>query len=135
MLQRAIHVCFKCMFRMFYRFQTYVASVSFGCCKTRLACCIYMQVFQVFLYVCCKCFILIFVYVCNGYTRVLTFFLVFCKYFKRMLQVFQLFRAYVTSVLSRCCKSKSGVTHVAMRVRSGGGTSGPCVRSVSAGPA
>ena len=49
-----IHVCFKCMLQMFHLFHTYVASVSFGCC-------IYIQVFQVFSYVCCMCFILMFV--------------------------------------------------------------------------
>jgi hypothetical protein len=31
-----------------------------------------------------------------------------------MLQVFQLFRTYVVSVSSRCCKSRSGVAHIAM---------------------
>jgi hypothetical protein len=30
-----------------------------------------------------------------------------------MPQVFQLFRRYITSVSSRCCKSRSGVAHVA----------------------
>jgi hypothetical protein len=32
-----------------------------------------------------------------------------------MLQVFQLFRTYVASVSSKYCKSRSGVTHVALR--------------------
>jgi hypothetical protein len=50
----ATYICFKCMFQMCHM---YVASVSFGCCKTRSGCCINMQVFQVFSYVCCKCFI------------------------------------------------------------------------------
>jgi hypothetical protein len=40
-----------------------------------------MQVFHVFSYVCCKCFILMFAYVCNGYTRVFKFFLVFLQVF------------------------------------------------------
>jgi hypothetical protein len=114
-LQWAIHCTYvlKCMFQMIHLFRTYVARVSFGCCKTRPGCCIYMQVFQVFSYVCCKCYILIFAYVCNGYTRVF-------KFFSGVLQVFQ---TYVTSVLSRCCKSRSGVTHVTMHVRSRGGAS------------
>jgi hypothetical protein len=87
----------------------YVASVSFGCCKTRLGCCIYMQVFQVFLYICCKCFILMFTYICNGYTCIFKFFLCFasvsdvcCKCFScfgRMLQVFYLDVAKVDRVL------------------------------------
>jgi hypothetical protein len=70
----AIHVCFKCMFQMFYMFQTYVASVSFGCCKSRSRCCIYIcasvlgvliRMLQVF-----------YVYACNSYTHVLKFFYV-----------------------------------------------------------
>jgi hypothetical protein len=76
---------FQCMLQMFHLFQTYVASVSFGCCKTRSEFCIYMQVFS---YVCCKCFILMFAYVFNGYTRIFKFFLIFCKCLRRMLQVF-----------------------------------------------
>jgi hypothetical protein len=64
--------------------------------------------------------------VCNGYTRVFKFFLVF-------LQVFQLFRTYVTSVSSGYCKSRSGVAHVAMRVRSEGGASDPCAPSGGTG--
>jgi hypothetical protein len=51
--------------------------------------------------------------VCNSYTNVFKFFLVFCKCVRRMLQEFQLFRTYVASVSSRCCKSRSGVAHVA----------------------
>ena len=38
-----------------------------------------------------KCFILMFAYVCNGYTRVFKFFQVFCKCFKRTLQSFSCF--------------------------------------------
>jgi hypothetical protein len=114
-LQWAIYIC---MFQVFHLIQAYIASVSFGCCKTRSRCCIYMQVFQVFLYVCCNYFILMFAYVCNGYTCVFKFFL-FCKYFRRMLQVFHLFRMYVASVSSECYKSRSGVTHVAIHVRRG----------------
>jgi hypothetical protein len=63
----------------------HVASVSFKCfrCLIRMLLVFYLHV----------------AYVCNGYTRVFKFFLVFCKYFRRMLQVFQLFRMYVASVL------------------------------------
>jgi hypothetical protein len=56
-------------------------------------------------------------------------FLVFCKCFRRMLQIFELFRTYAASVSSRCCKSKLGLAHVAIRVRSGGGASGPRAQS------
>jgi hypothetical protein len=41
-----------------------------------------------------------------------------------MLQVFQLFQTYVTSVSSGYCKSRLGVAHIAMRVKSGGDASG-----------
>jgi hypothetical protein len=58
---------------------------------------------------------------------------VFCKCFRRMLQVFQLFGMYIAIVSSRCCKNRLRVGHVAMRVRSGGGASGPCARSGDAG--
>jgi hypothetical protein len=37
-----IYVYFKCMFQMFHLFQTYVASVLFGCCKSRSGCCVYI---------------------------------------------------------------------------------------------
>jgi hypothetical protein len=52
-----IHVCFECKFQMFHMFQMYVPSVLFECCKSRFKCYIYMQVFQLFLYVCCKRFL------------------------------------------------------------------------------
>jgi hypothetical protein len=118
---------------MFHLFHMYVASVSFGCRKTRSGCCIYMQVFKVLLYVCWKCFILMFAYVCNGYTHVFKFF--------GVLQVFQTYVASVSavsdvccSVLFECCKSRSSIAHVAMRVRRGEGASGPCALSSGAGP-
>jgi hypothetical protein len=71
--------------------------------------------------------------VCNGYTRVFMF-------FSSALQVFQMYVANVLVVSDVCCKyfiwmlqSRSGVTHVAMRVRSGGGASGPQARFGGAG--
>jgi hypothetical protein len=89
-----IHVCFKCRFQMFHLFQIYVVSVSFGRCKSRFGCCIYMQVFRMFSYVCCKCFHLD---VCNGCTRGFKFFLMF-------LQVFQTNVANVSTVSNVCWK-------------------------------
>ena len=47
----AIHVCFKCMLQMFYPFETNIASVLSGCCKSRSKCCIYMHVASI----CFKC--------------------------------------------------------------------------------
>jgi hypothetical protein len=38
------------------------------------------------------------------------------------------FQTYVVNVASRCFKSRSGVVHVAMRVRSEGDASGPRAR-------
>ena len=59
------------MFQMFYLFQTYVASVSFECCKTRLGCYIYMQVFfGVFI----RMLQVFHLDVCNSYTCVFKFF-------------------------------------------------------------
>ena len=59
----AIHVCYKCMFQMFYLFQTYVSSVLFGCC---ICCSGYTHMLQAYVLnllsvsdVCCsKCFML-----------------------------------------------------------------------------
>jgi hypothetical protein len=44
-VEMAIHVYFKCMFQMFHLFQTYAAIVSFGYCKTRSGCCMYVGIF------------------------------------------------------------------------------------------
>jgi hypothetical protein len=70
----AVHVCFKCMFQMFHLFQTYVAIVLFGCCKSRSGYCIYMHVtsicFQVFSgvsYICLQVFHLDVTNICNGF--------------------------------------------------------------------
>jgi hypothetical protein len=52
----AIHVCFKCMFQMFHLFQTNIAGVLSGCCKSRSRYCIYMHVVSI----CFKCFIYMF---------------------------------------------------------------------------
>ena len=67
-------MCFRCMFQVFHMFQRYVASVSYGCCKSGSGCCIW----------------------CNGCTRVLQASVpnVSSIFFKRMLQVF-LFRCSI----------------------------------------
>jgi hypothetical protein len=64
----------------------------------------------------CKCFRCFHLYVasvyldvcmvCNGYTRVFKFFLVFCKCFRYMLQMFQLFSDLCCECFI-CCKSRS----------------------------
>jgi hypothetical protein len=93
------------MFQLFY---TYVASVLSRCCicfKHMLQL-FHLNVAMLHIYVtsvssrCYICFAMA--------TRV------FSWCFRRMLPVFQLFRTYVASVSSRCCKSRSGVAHVAI---------------------
>jgi hypothetical protein len=85
--------CIRCfgsirMFQVFHMFQTYVASVSSECYKSRSRGCI----------------------CCYGYTRM----------FKRIFQVFYLFQTYVASVSSVCLKGKSRRAHVAMASVAGG---------------
>jgi hypothetical protein len=53
----AIHACFKCMFQMFHLYRTYVASVSFRCCKSRYGSCKYMLVASICLRVCWYLFV------------------------------------------------------------------------------
>ena len=79
-------------------FQMYVASVTYGCCKSRSGCCICYNgcacmlqacvhnVSSVFSDVCCKC-----VY----------------------LDVADVFHTYIISVLSKCCICCTSDTHVA----------------------
>ena len=70
----AMHVCFKCIFQMFYLYQTYVARFLSGCCKSRSRCYVYMHVASLFF----KCFILLLqvfhldvAYVCNDFQEFL----------------------------------------------------------------
>jgi hypothetical protein len=84
----AIYICFKCIFQIFYLFQMYVASVSFGYCKSRSGCCIYASVLGVFI-----CMLQVFYLdICNSYPRVFKFLLVFCKCFRRVAKCFSCFR-------------------------------------------
>jgi hypothetical protein len=119
----------------------HVASVSCGCCKSRSRCCIccngytcmlqvsipnvsavsdvwYMRVYLGVAYVshlCCKCFIRMLHMFHIDVAYILQWLhTYFFSCFWRMLQVFQLFRTYVANVSSRCCKSRSGVSHVTM---------------------
>jgi hypothetical protein len=121
-------VCCKRLFQMFHLFQTYVASVSFGCCKTRSGCCIYMQVFLVLSYVCCKCFIVMFVMATHVFS---SFSWCFCKcfsYFGRMLQVFHLDIAKVDRVLHmlQCAWEAKGARAILARRLAARATSGWC---------
>jgi hypothetical protein len=101
---------------MFHLFQTYVASVLSEYCKSRYRCGIYMEVFQMFSYVCCKWF---HPNVCNSYTRgfqvfqlfsqvfqayVASVFKVFRKCFMHMLQVFRMYspRPQKNAILEQC---------------------------------
>jgi hypothetical protein len=104
-----IHVCCKCLFQMFQLFQTYGT-------------CVFIWVLHMFhTYVvsvsseCCICF----TYMLQMFHLDVAYVLqwlhtYFFSCFWRMLQVFQLFRTYVANVSSRCCKSRSGVSHVTM---------------------
>jgi hypothetical protein len=58
--------------------------------KPKSECCIYMQMFQVFYTYVAGVFIFMFAYVCNDYTHVFKFFLIFCQCFRYMLPVFYL---------------------------------------------
>jgi hypothetical protein len=68
--------CFQRYVLSVHLFQTYVASVLSGCCKSRSGCCIYMHIVSV----CFECFM--------------------C--FIRILQVFYLDTAYVLQWLQTC---------------------------------
>jgi hypothetical protein len=81
----AIRVCFKCIFQMFHLFQTNVASVLFGCCKSRFECCIYMHVASI----CFKCFQVFHMYVCKCFIWMLHMFAMVFKCFQAFSQVFQ----------------------------------------------
>jgi hypothetical protein len=85
------NVIFKCMFQMFHRFQTYIVSVSSGCCKSRSECCIYMHVANEY-FKCFKYFVRMLHMFCNGYKSCFSGALdVCCKCFncfRRILQVF-----------------------------------------------
>jgi hypothetical protein len=94
-----IHVCFKCMFQIFHRFQTYIVSVLSRCCKTRSGCCIlqaYVSSVFRFSYICLQVFHLDTAYVCNVFSNVLRR---FRKCFIRLFQVFHLY----SFVCYNCC--------------------------------
>ena len=116
----AIHVCFKCMFQMFHLFQTYVASVLSGCCKSTTGCCIYIHacykhMFLSVSYKCLQVFHVYVVYVCNGFQ---VFSGVFASVSYDCFKCFIYLLLYVVTVASGCFSSRSGVAH-GMRVGSG----------------
>jgi hypothetical protein len=83
----AMHVCFKCMFQMFYLYQMYVVSVFIRMLQKYIwmlhihTCC--NNMFSVVSYVCCKCFIwMLYMFA--------VVFKCFYKCFRRMFQVFYL---------------------------------------------
>jgi hypothetical protein len=94
------------MFQVFQLFQRYVARVSYGCCKSRLGCCIccngctlMLQIFvpnvsSVFSDVCCKCVYLDVAYVSHIYFRCFIWMLRTCC------NGFQVFQTYVSNVSS-----------------------------------
>jgi hypothetical protein len=123
--------CWKRMFQMFPIFQRYIASVSYECCKYRWGYCIccncctrmlqesifnvssiFRRMLQVFLYGCCIYFArMVFIWMLRMFASV---FWCLCKHFRHMFWVFHLsLNVYcITSVVSGCFKSRSGVTHI-----------------------
>jgi hypothetical protein len=104
-----IYVCFKCMFQIFHMFQMYVASVSFGCCRSKYGSCIYMHVASI-CFKCFTCFTLMLqlfhlnvAYVFAMATHVFSSFLwCFASVSDICCKCFGCFRTYVASVSSRC---------------------------------
>jgi hypothetical protein len=110
----AIHVCFECIFQMFYMYQTYVASffhlyIAKVDLDVAYTCMLQAYILNVsgVTYVSCKCFI-----------WMLHMFAINFKCFANVSDVccnyFSCFRAYIASVLSGCYKSRTDVTHVVM---------------------
>jgi hypothetical protein len=131
------------MFQVFQMFSRYVASVSYGCCKSRSRCYIccngYTRMLQASVsnvssvfqtYVACvfiwmlQVFYLDVVYVsyicCKYFIWMLHIFVngfqVFCKCFGCICKCFSCFRTYVANISYECCKSGFGVVHVVMRL-------------------
>jgi hypothetical protein len=100
-----IHVCCKRLFQMFQLFQMDVVHVLSGCC---IYFTVVLQVFHPD--------------VAYVFTHMLQVFHLEVAYvlqwlhtcFRCILQVFQLFWTYIANVSFRCCKSRSGVAHVAV---------------------
>jgi hypothetical protein len=137
-------------------FQRYVAIVSDECCKSISECCNgYTHMLQksvpnvlsvfldVLLQVCLseRCIrfthmLQVFIWILRMFAMVFKCFLcVFASVSETCLKCFIYLRTYVESVAFGCFKSRLGVVHVAMRVRSGGDASSPRTRSCGAGPA
>jgi hypothetical protein len=106
---------------MFHLFQTNVASVLSGCCKSRSRCCTYMH----FTRICFKCFQMFHTYVCKCFIWMLLIFAIIFKCFSDVFvsvldvcfKCFIYFLLYVATVASGCFKSRLSVAHW-MRVRS-----------------
>jgi hypothetical protein len=110
----AIHVCFRCMFQMFHLFQTNVAGVLSGCCKSRSWCYIYMHIASI----CFKCFEVFHMYVCKCFIWMLHVFAMILKCFSvTFASVSDAFKCfiylflYVATVVFWCFKNRSGVAH------------------------
>jgi hypothetical protein len=91
-LDAFLDIC-KSMFQVFQLFQMYVSIVLYGCCKSRLVCCHVAMVITYVASVYLHCFI------CFLYTYVASVSNAWC---------FICLLLYVISVVSRCCKSRSG---------------------------
>jgi hypothetical protein len=110
----AMHVCFRCVFQMFYCIRRILQVFSSSCCKSRSGCCIYMHVASVY-FVSCKCFIWMlhmFTILFKCFSGVVASvsdacFKCFCSVFLLMLQLLLLYVSKVNHVLHMGCAWKA----------------------------
>jgi hypothetical protein len=102
----AIHVCFKCISKMFHLFHMNVAIGLFGCCKNGSRYYIYMHVASI----CFKYFQVFYAYICKCFIWMLHILQWFSNVFQALSQVFhvpffmlQLLHLDVSKVHFGCC--------------------------------
>jgi hypothetical protein len=114
------------MLQWLYTYVAEVCSQCFICVFRRIVVSVFYLDVTYISHICRKCFI-----------RILRMFATFSSVFMCFASVseacFICLQTYVASVTSGCFKSRSGVAHVAMHVRSGGDASSPRARTGGAG--
>jgi hypothetical protein len=113
----AIHVCFKCISKMFHLFQMNVAIGLFGCCKSGSRCYIYMHVASI----CFKYFQVFHTYICKCFIWMLHMFAMVFKCFSGAFASVSCAFFYVATVASRCFKSTFWVLHMGYVWEAAGG--------------
>jgi hypothetical protein len=94
-----VHICCKLLLPMFHLFfHMHVASV-------------FIWILYIFSHICCKCSIWMLHIFCNGFKVFLD---VFTNVLDACFMCFICLQTYLSNVVSRCFKSRSGVAHVAM---------------------